>query len=248
MPAERVMVCTRPDFDTATLYASYWVGITLRLLEERGLKVTDLLGDFANLDKLIESLDSFDPITFWGVGHGNETAFAGQNAVIMLEKGVNENLFIGRIVHLTSCLTGALGGLLESIVNAGAIASIGYSVEVIVGVDTPNFPVDDPTNKATQSFLEPDCQIEISLADGKTIAEAIIDSTIKSNEWIEHWRKSGNPDTDLLIMALISNRDNKVVYGVPGAMSRLVAEPLHPIIALASVAQLLALGLVIVKW
>jgi hypothetical protein len=248
MPNERVIVCTRPDFDTATLYASYWVGVTLRLLEERGLIITDLLGDLANLDKLVEALNSFDPISFWGVGHGNETQFAGQNAVIILERGVNENLFVGRIVHLTSCLTGVAGGLLDSIAKGGAIASIGYAAEFIVGIDTPNFPVDDPTNKATQSFLEPDCQIEISLANGKTIAEAIMDSTMKSNEWIEYWRKSGHPDTDILIMVLISNRDYKVVYGVPEVVSRLVAEPLNPLVALASTASLLSLGLVIVKW
>lgn len=248
MPIERVLVATRPDFDVATLYASYWVGVTLRLLEERGLRVTDLLGDLATLDNLTMALNTFDPITFWGEGHGNETKFAGQNAIIMVEKGVNESLFVGRIVHLTSCLTGALGGLLESIVNAGAVASIGYSVDFIVGIDTPNFPVGDPTNKATQSFLEPDCQIEISLADGKTIAEAIMDSDTKSGGWIEYWRKSGNPDTDILIMSLISNRDYKAVYGVPGVVSRLVAVPLHPITILASVASLLSLGLVIVKW
>lgn len=248
MPNERVMVCTRPDSDIATLYASYWVGVTLRLLEERGLRVTDLLGDLANLEKLVEAFDTFDPITFWGIGHGSETQFAGQNAIIMLEKGVNEYLLTERIVHLTSCLTGVAGGLLDSIVNTGAVAGIGYSVEFIVGIDTPDFPAGDPSNKAAQSLLEPDCQIEISLAEGKNIIGAFLDSDKKSNDWIEYWRKSGHPDADIIIISVINNRDSKELYGIPEATERLAAEPLHPFSVLVGVATLLSLGLVVVRW
>jgi len=241
------MVCTRPNFDTATLYASYWVGRTLTILQELGLSITDLFGDLATKDKLVEALLNYDPIGYWGVGHGNQTQFAGQDAIIMLEKGIDESLFVERIIHLTSCLTGTDNGLLESIVEAGALAAIGYSVDLIVGVETVNFP-DEPSNDATRSLLAPDCQIEITLAEGKVVIVALFEADAKSDEEIEYWRASGHPDADLLIWAHISNRDGKVLYGLGQAEYRTLAEPLHPIMALASVAGVLALGLVIVKW
>jgi len=246
MPIERTMVCTRPDFDPATIYAAYWVGRTLRKLEEFGLRITDLLGEFATKEKLVEALENYDPIAYWGVGHGNATQFAGQDAFIMLEKEVDESLFIGRIVHLTSCLTGLSGGLLESIAGEGAIAAFGYSVELIVGVETGNFP-NIPSNKATESLLAPDCAVETMLSLGKTIAEAVMESDNLSNVEIENWRKSGHPDADLLIWAHINNRDGKVLYGLPEADEEIPA-PIHPLTALASVASITGLGLVVMKW
>lgn len=249
MPIEGVLVSTRPDSDTATLYASYWVGVTLRILESLGKRVIDLQGEYANKSELLNALDSWNPLLFWGVGHGNETQFAGQNTIIMLEKDIDESYFVNRVIHLTSCLTGAFGGLLDSMVKSGATSAIGYSVELVVGIDTPNFPVDDPMNKATQSFLEPDCQIEVSLAKGKTLAEAFVDSDDKSNEWIEYWRASGHPDADVIIWALISNRDNKVLYGLPQVSEPVItAEVMHPLTAAASIASLLSLSLVIIRW
>jgi len=247
MPNERTLVCTRPNFDTATQYASYWVGITLRILEELGLRITDLSGDLAIKDKLVEALLNHDPIAYWGVGHGNETQFAGQDALIMLEKDVDECLFIERIVHLTSCLTGADGGLLESIANAGALATVGYSVDLIVGVATGNFP-DEPSNEATRSLLAPDLAIELTLADGKTVVDALLSSDDVANVEIENWRKSGHPDADLMIWAHINNRDNKVLYGLAQAEYRTLAEPLHPLSAVACVASVTSLGLVVTRW
>jgi len=247
MPTERTMVCTRPNFDTATQYASYWVGITLRVLEESGLRITDLSGDLAIKDKLVEALLNYDPIAYWGVGHGNETQFAGQDGYIMLEKEVDECLFIERIVHLTSCLTGVDNGLLESIANAGALATIGYSVDLIVGVATGNFP-DEPINEATKSLLAPDITIEIALADGMTVVDALLSSDEVANVEIERWRKSGHPDADIMIWAHINNRDNKVLYGLAQAEYRTLAEPLHPISAFACVASVTSLGLAVIKW
>lgn len=248
MPIEGVMVSTRPDFDVATSYASYWVGRTLRALEELGMRVTDLFGDLATKAKLIEELEYLDPIAFWGVGHGNETEFAGQDAFVILEKGVDENLFVGRIIHLTSCLTGVVGGLIESIASAGALAAIGYSVEIVVGIDTVDFPIGDPSNKATQSFLEPDTQIEIALAQGKSLADAFMESDAKSDEWIEYWRASEHPDADIIIWAIINNRDSKELYGLTRISYRTLAEPLHPFNVMVGVSTLITTGLVIIKW
>jgi len=247
MPVERVMVSTRPNFDTATWYASYWVGITLRFLEEMGMRITDLSGDLANKEELVKAIEENDPIAYWGVGHGSETQFAGQDAYVMLEKGVDERLFVGRIVHLTACLTGAEDGLLESIANAGAVATIGYKVELIVGVMTDNF-AERPDNAATESLMKPDCAIEMSLAEGKTVVEALDVADSVAEDEIEYWRASGHPDADLVIWALINNRDGLVLYGIPQVSVLEEYPPLHPFNVIVGVASLIALGLQLIRW
>jgi hypothetical protein len=243
MPVEKQMVMCRADWDTATSYGSYWVGKAKISLADKRIVVTDLYGDLANKDDLLVALANVDPMSFWGMGHGNETQFAGQNNAVLLEKGVDEELMLGRIVHLTACLTGKEDGLLYSFARAGAIACFGYKVEFIVGVETPNFP-ETPDNDATKSLMKPDVVIEYALADGKTCAEALEVSDIASEIEIESWRQSGHPDSDLLIFSLISNRDGKVLYGMPEAVSRVVAPPLNVLSVLSVLGSVAGLGLV----
>jgi hypothetical protein len=129
---------------------------------------------------------------------------------------------IGRVVHLTSCLTGVEDGLLDSFSKAGALACFGYKVEFIVGVETENFPA-VPSNEATKSLMKPDVAIETVLADGMNCGSVLFLSDFVSNLEIEYWRISGHPDADLLIYCLIHNRDGKAFYGEPQALSRLQA-------------------------
>jgi hypothetical protein len=215
----------RPDWDEATSYGSYWIGKAQVELIDKGLTITDLAGDLANKNDLLMALANVDPLNFWGMGHGSETQFAGQDNYIVLEKGADENLMVGRIVHLTSCLTGVEDGLLDSIYKAGALACFGYKVEFIVGVETQNFPA-VPSNDATKSLMKPDVVIETVLADGMSCSEALFLSDFVSNLEIEYWRVSGHPDTDLLIYCLIHNRDGKAFYGEPQAVSKLQAPAL----------------------
>jgi hypothetical protein len=220
------MLMFRADWDTATKYGSYWIGRAQTELIDKGMIITDLSGDLANKDDLLLALASIDPMNFWGMGHGNETQFAGQNNYVVMQKGVDEALMVGRIVHLTSCLTGAENGLLQSLADAGALACFGYNVEFIVGVETPNFPAVS-SNDATKSLMKPDTIIELLLAGGLTCAEALAASDFVSNSEIEYWRASGHPDADLLIFCLIHNRDGKAFYGEPHVVSRLQAPAIN---------------------
>lgn len=212
MPADKQLLMFRADWDIATKFGSYWVGAAKSVLYDKGMLVTDLSAGLATKDELVRALNEVDPCTFWAMGHGIETQFAGQDNYVILEKGVDESLMIGRVVHLTSCLTGAETGLLESLFKAGAKACFGYSVELIVGVETDNFPM-TPNNEATKSLMKPDVAIELALADGKTAKEAFDKSDEVADSEIEYWRDSGHPDSDLLIFCHLHNKNGKALYG-----------------------------------
>lgn len=246
MPNQKVMVCTRPMYETATWYGSCWLGLALDLLRVSGLSVTDLYENHATLNELLSSLNQIDPASFWGFGHGSENYFLGQNGEILLEKGVNEYIMEGRIVHLTACLCGVDGGLSEALAEAGAVASIGYSSDFILGLATPNFP-DSPDNAATESLLKPDIYIELSMAKGKTIVDAMLLADDISDQEIEYWRGSGYEDADLLIFSHINNRDAKTLYGVPFVTTVSEAQPISVLSVVVIWASVLLASLGVIK-
>jgi len=210
------MLTTEPDWDEATQYGSYWVKAFVEEIRNLGKDVVELVGDEVTYDNFVDYLQSYNPSAFWGMGHGSENLFTGQNGDILLQKGVNEDLMTGRVVHLLACLCGAEGGLAESLANAGAVCVFAYSRDFILGIESENISP-EPDNEVTQSLLEPDGVIELILALGLSAVEAYKGSINRSDYWIDYWLSSGHPDADLIVYSLINNRDALMLYGVPQA-------------------------------
>jgi len=210
------MFATEPNWDEATEYGSYWVKVFVDELRQMGKDVVELEGDLCVYENFISYLETYDPIAFWGMGHGSESLFTGQNGDVLLQKGVNEDVMAGRVVHLLACLCGAEGGLAESIADAGALCVFAYSRDFILGIESENVS-SEPDNEVTQSLLEPDGVIELILALGLSAVEAYEGSINRSNYWINYWLSSGHPDADLIVYSLINNRDALMLYGVPQA-------------------------------
>lgn len=215
------MLVAISDFDPATKMGGFWMDRTVEKIKAEQVRVVELRGESVRLEPLTDSLRVENPSECWMLGHGSETKFTGYNREVILEKGVNEKLMDRRICHLFSCLTGTPGGLAESIAESGALASIGYSAEFIIGLAIEPYP----ESKITQSLCEPDCEIELSLADGKNCVEAFEASDEKTEWWLEWWRSSGYPDADLIIWSLLSNQNAKMLYGVPEAQVTIQAPP-----------------------
>jgi hypothetical protein len=246
MPVAKQLLMVRADWDTATQYGSYWLGQAKSMLLDLGMLVTDLAGILDDKTDVVNAINEVDPSVFWGMGHGLETQFAGQDNYLLLEKGVDESLMVGRVVHLTSCLTGAEGGLLQSFAKAGAITCFGYNVELILGVETNNFP-DSPDNDATKSLMKPDTDFEIALAKGMTAKEAYDDSNNVADAEMEYWRTSGHPDADLLIYCHIHNKSGKILYGEGGTITGAEAPPVSNIAVASLLASAFGLSLAVVQ-
>lgn len=220
MPNAGLKVVTRPEFDDATRLASYWIGKTLEEIRMRGVEVRELYREEANSSEFLAALSVYDPLTFWGLGHGNETIFSGHNREILLKVGVNLGLMSGRISHFTSCLFGEEGA--PGIIGAGGIAVFAYNRDFIVGLEIEPFP----ESKITRSLCEPDCWIERALAEGKSCAEALAVSQAKRDEWLEYWLNSSDPDRDIIAWCIINNyTDAQILVGEGGA-SEPLAEPI----------------------
>lgn len=248
MPELNTAVVMTPDHvitpDPALQMATYWITKTVKKMNLKGLQVTHLNGDKAKKTEVRDTLSMVDPLLFWGTGHGLECLFTGQirgmsaedlsewvilsSVTSSVEFGdktfsitANPDWMEGRVVHLTSCLTAVELGV--AIADAGALAYIGYNRLFIVG-----FMEHPPESKYTQSFMEPDIQIELTLLDGKSVKDAIWASDFRSDDWIEYWRRSGDPNADAMIKGIIWNKVSRLVFGDETIKIRFVPDALSP--------------------
>ena len=103
-----------------------------------------------------------------GVGHGNYTTYTGHlEAAIIQIGGYDGAETNGKVIHWLSCETGRT--LCPDMVSHGAKAAVGYD---------ENF-VFDWTNPVL--YWQCDGQIDISMANGRTVEQAIADSVAKYN-------------------------------------------------------------------
>jgi len=71
MPREMYVTVTRPDFERATAAGSMALQHGIEYCQSRDFIVDDLPGNNAVRTKVLDSLKTYDPIWFFGVGHGN---------------------------------------------------------------------------------------------------------------------------------------------------------------------------------
>jgi len=79
MPRVDYATCTRPDFEEAVYLGTLALQHAVDYLWLRGISLDDLRGSAAVRTRVLSSLDTNDPIWFFGVGHGNEDVFTGQD-------------------------------------------------------------------------------------------------------------------------------------------------------------------------
>lgn len=194
----------RPDWDIVTASGSYWMQAVVDFARQRGINFGDLQGNDATLHQLQREILSRNPQLFYGVGHGLAHIITGQNEEIVLSKD-NARIMKDRIVHLLSCQTAKQLG--PELIRAGAKVYVGYDVDfyAVLGLD----PRVD--SLYTRALFEPDITLALNLLSGLPPAKAYEESQAVSDEWIEYFRNSDDPHDDLLIRALISNKNHLVI-------------------------------------
>jgi len=224
LPTSRAILVSRPDFDVITQFGSWHLGKFAEDAIAHGFTVVDLFSDGANKTQFKNALDTADPLLCYGIGHGSETTFTGQNVQKILEVGINEGWMAGRITHLLSCMTAVTLG--HAIIEAGGVAYFGYDISWGTWIDTSKTPEEDVLSYGN---FESDAWIDRQLIRGATTRSAYDAAIAKYNEWIRIWQT--NPpspsDANVVIVSLINNRDALCFYGDPrqrvGAPSPILA-------------------------
>lgn len=173
-------------------------------------QVVELIGADANEAKIKEALTSLNPAVFSGTGHGNYTTYTVECTSPFMKVGdPNVQLFKGRVVHLNSCETAADLG--PALISAGATAYVGSN-------ESFWFYTGDPANstRAVQSPFLCEWQFDVSLLQGKTVADARADMVAKYEEELAYWVTGdgkNHPDAGEIARLININKSISVFLG-----------------------------------
>jgi hypothetical protein len=177
-------------------------------LQLRGISLDDLRVDDAVRTKVLDSLTRNDPIWFFGVGHGNEDLYTGQNYDRIFWTCDNAELR-GRVAFMLSCITAARLGP-DSVNNKGCVCYMGYSDTFSWTQEAVQDPLVDRYGRA---FFEPVLELIYHLAAGEMTGEAFKASLDKWNYWIDYWSRSTDPFAPAVLMLLLHDRDCQKLIG-----------------------------------
>jgi len=217
MPRENVALFVRPNFDRATSYGNYYMGLAAAYAS-RNMRVIDLDTSNATKSNIFTSLEEEDPIFCYFNGHGNADTYSAQNKEVVMVTGNGDESLIGRVVLLLSCSCGIR--LAPSAVSKGATAVYGWVV------DFTWIATEDPATDAyAAGFFESVNAINNALAEGKTTQEAMNLSLASWNQWIEYWIRSVDPYASQVVQWLIHDRDGQKLFGSTSARVSTLAPP-----------------------
>lgn len=164
----RVVFCENTTDGVTTPAANYRIANVHSVFAARGFEVVSLEGVNDVRASFIPEAKNSRTVYISGVGHGSYTTYTGDQFNPILNVGAYDGAEVsGKVLHLLSCETGRT--LCPDTVSHGAKAAVGYD---------ENF-VFDWTN--ANLYWQCDSQFDISMANGKTCAEAIADTVAKYN-------------------------------------------------------------------
>lgn len=171
-------------------------------------EITDLSAEQAKKQPVYDALDTTNPGSFYGFGHGHNCRFTGDDTQDIFTCDECEKLQ-GRIVYLLSCLTA--NGLGPAIIQKGAVAYAGFNISWSWITNNPDGdPYDDIY---ALGFWESANELWVELLNGGTFIQAIQASIARYNWWIDYWwDNSSDPNSQSCIMWLIHDRDGLVGF------------------------------------
>lgn len=172
--------------------------------------IVEIKGDQATVENVKSQMQLLSPSTFSGIGHGDENTFTVQNLAIFLQTpNTNLALFQGVVCDLNSCLTAVNLG--PALINAGAIAYVGYNQEFW-------FSIADPagSTRVVQSPFLAHFAFVAALLQGKSTGDARAAQIAAYDAEISYWTTgAGKDDPNAMDMARIlgMNKSSCVFLG-----------------------------------
>ena len=214
----RILVL-RPDFDLATRFGAYFLGLTLPRIRLFG-EVRDLYQP--DPKEATEVVEEFKPDVVIGEGHGWTGGYTLQFKRTWLITDVNDQLMASKMVYLLSCQTGASLG--KAIYEHGAKIYAGYTRDFIFITKTE----DPKKSKYAIPFFEAGIGIALALLNYQDPAK-VQDYGMKMwNSEIKKWERIDDPAAPFIIASLIHDRDCFVVYP---SVKKPISIPIAPILA-----------------
>ena len=200
-----VALVARPNFDVATEYGSYYLGIAANYAQKR-FQVIDLYAADAVKINIFDAIVGSDPIYCYFLGHGNADVYTAQDQEVVFQTCIDNEVMAGKILLLLSCSCGIRLG--PNTVSKGALAVFAFEVD-FTWVATG----DPATDEYARGFFEAINTINNNIVDGYTTGEAYVNSINVWNQWIDFWSASSDPYASLVVQHMVHDRDGMKLFG-----------------------------------
>lgn len=209
MPEQNTMMFVRPINCRSCEHGYYGLKHARDYAMQKGYDAVDIEKTEANKGPVYDAIDQYDPLGFYGFGHGNSCVYTGdaeEPIFTCSECGKLKD----RVVYLLSCLTA--NGLGSAIIHAGGQQYAGFNISwtwMATGGGATGDPYDD---KYAYGFYESANELWMAVIDGLPFHKAVQKSIDKYNEWIDYWYNEGasDPYSQDAIKWLAHDRDGLV--------------------------------------
>ena len=208
------LLVTRPNYDDATGYLSYYANQIIDFAKKKNIKVLDLVRPRLTRKGFSELVSKENPGMIFFNAHGDDKTIygdkvKGEEEVLVREKD-NEEILSGRITYARACWTAAsLGKACTS--KKGCF--IGYNAPFSFWFNE-GWSAKPSNDNIAKLFLEPSNLIVLSLLKGNTALEAFDKSVNMSNKSIMRLlRRSEEPGTMASMMILWNNTHSLEILG-----------------------------------
>ena len=217
MPNPNNMLFVRPKNCRYCGHGYYGLLHAMQHATQKGWNTIDVAGENANKDPVYEAIDTFDPASFFGFGHGNNCRYTGDSELDIFTCDECDKLK-GRMVYLLSCLTA--NGLGPEIIRQGALAYAGFNISW-TWLSNSGTEGDPYLDKYAKGFWESAIILWIALCDGLDFRDSVQKSIDKYNEWIDYWFYDNpeDPWSQECIKWLAFDRDGLVALDVCDAIT-----------------------------
>ena len=194
--------------DTASAYASYWIGLMMQEARAAGHDVRGLTGAAVTTQGLLSSMESYQPDLVMLGGHGSPNIFTGVGYQTVLQACQNDQMMAGSRVLFISCLTGQQ--LVPSMVRKGALAAQGFVKEFTWMISGEGVPASDPYAASFTRTLVESARVIMRGGSWQDWYRAF---TRVSDEEIQRWGGSSDPLAASVIQCIRNNKSAAVVSG-----------------------------------
>jgi hypothetical protein len=164
----RALFCENTTDGVTTPAANYRIANVHSVFAARGFDVVSLQGVNDIRASFIPNSKDYRTVYISGVGHGSYTTYTGHLQAAVLQVGGYDGAEVnGKVIHLLSCETGRT--LCPDTKSHGAKAAVGYDENFVFDWANANL------------YWQCDSTFDISMANGRTVEQAIADTIARYN-------------------------------------------------------------------
>lgn len=218
----------RPNFDLATQYMHYWLGLAMGDVASQGFSVIDSSGPYATSYSFFDTLQKYNPDIIIADGHGDPSTLTGQGLEEVLKACLNNEVLSGKVMCAVSCLTGQNLG--PDSRNKNAKAYMGFVNEFSWVVSPPFDPGVDPVAYPFQEIIRKlaslSCQYETELIGLKQVYDGVV---AEFERWEKYYSVPPGSEDPYASDILLSLRHDKTGLLTIGKEERYILAPVIPV-------------------